>query len=393
MAALPHVELLSSTNLSNNCYHSIVISVLRALAALQVVAAHVRAQFFPSLKGLEEPTMWYQVLAFFTGFAHQAVVLFFLLSGWLVGGSLLNRLHRPGALAHYAIDRVTRLWIVLIPAFVFSLVAGAVTLEIDPTHSSMARENAYSGTAFIGNLFGLQDMVVPRFGDNFALWSLANEIWYYAMFPALVLCAAGTTPATRWCSGAALLLMLACLSFPITLFFLIWLLGVGFSRVRIHAARWQRWVMLAGLLAVSVFFRLAGSNDKLVEESFVQDLVFSLVFLVLLASLQYRAGPQPWIGRLKKLGGVLAGFSFTLYVLHVPVIQLFQYLYARQGGEQLSPERFSHFGVYLVMVGMIVLCAWLFHLPFEAQTYRVRALAKRWLGSGATDGALRGVVK
>ena len=393
MAALPHVELLSSTNLSDTCCHSIAISVLRGLAALQVVAAHVRAQFFPSLKGLEEPSMWYQVLAFFTGFAHQAVVLFFLLSGWLVGGSLLNRLHRPGAFTNYAIDRMTRLWIVLVPAFAVSLVAGVVTLEIDPTRVSMARDNPYSVAAFIGNLLGLQDMVVPRFGDNFALWSLANEIWYYAMFPSLVLSVAGNTPALRWWAGAALLLMLACLSFPITLFFLIWLLGVGFSRVRLHATRWQRWVMLAGLLVISVVFRLTGSNDKLVPESFLQDLVFSIVFLVWLASLQFHAGPQRWLQLSKKLGGVLAGFSFTLYVLHVPLIQVFQYLYARQGGELLSPDRFSDFGLYFGMVGAIVVFAWLFHLPFEAQTYRVRALVRRWLVGARAGGAIPGAAK
>ena len=380
MAALPRIELLSSTNLRDNSYHSIVISGLRGLAALQVVAAHVRAQFFPSLKGLPEPTLWYQALAFFTGFAHQAVVVFFLLSGWLVGGSLLNRLHQPRALANYAVDRITRMWVVLIPAFVFTIFVGAMTLEIDPTRSSFARENAYSVTAFLGNLVGVQDMAVPRFGGNFALWSLANEIWYYVMFPVLVLGLAGRTPAVRWSARAVFVLLLACLSFPITLFFSIWLLGVAFSRLRIDATRWQLTLMVALLLAVSVYFRLTGSNDKLVPESFVQDLLFSLVFLVVLSSLQFQPGRHRLVALAKQAGTALAGFSFTLYVLHVPVIQLFQYLYARGDGAQLSPERFGHFGVYCLMVAAIVLFAWLFHLPFEAQTVRLRTAVKRLAG-------------
>ena len=380
MPALPRIELLPSTNLSDNSCHSIVISALRGLAALQVVAAHVRAQFFPSLKSLPEPTLWYQALAFFTGFAHQAVVVFFLLSGWLVGGSLLNRLHQPGAMANYAIDRVTRMWIVLIPSFAFTIFVGIMTLEVDPGRTSLAPDNEYSISTFLGNLVGVQDMAVPRFGGNFALWSLANEIWYYVMFPVLVLGLAGSTPAVRWSAGAVFVLLLASLSFPITLFFTIWLLGVAFSRLRIDATALQRALMLALLLAVSVYFRLTGSNDKLIPESFIQDLLFSLVFLVVLSSLQFAPGRRRWIGVAKKLGAALAGFSFTLYVLHVPVIQLFQYWYARQGGERLSPDQFAHLGVYCLMVAGIVLFAWLFHLPFEAQTYRLRAAVKRLAG-------------
>ena len=380
MPALPRIELLPSTNLSDNSYHSIVISALRGLAALQVVAAHVRAQFFPSLKSLPEPTLWYQALAFFTGFAHQAVVVFFLLSGWLVGGSLLNRLHQPGAMANYAIDRITRMWIVLIPAFVFTMFVGVMTLEVDPGRASFSRDNEYSITTFLGNLVGVQDMAVPRFGGNFALWSLANEIWYYVMFPVLVLGLAGSTPAVRWSAGAVFVLLLACLSFPITLFFSIWLLGVAFSRLRIDATAWQRALMLALLLAVSVYFRLTGSNDKLIPESFVQDLLFSLVFLVVLSSLQFPPRRHRLVALVKKGGAALAGFSFTLYVLHVPVIQLFQYLTAGQGGAQLSPEQFAHLGVYCLMVAAIVLFAWLFHLPFEAQTTRLRAAVKRLVG-------------
>ena len=377
MDALPRIELLRSTNLSDDSYHSIVISVFRGMAAVQVVAAHVRAQSFPSLRSLDEPTLWYQALAFATGFAHQAVVVFFLLSGWLVGGSLLNRLHCPGALANYAIDRVTRLWLVLIPAFLFALFVGAMTLEVDPTRAGFGPDNEYSITAFVGNLVGVQDMAVPRFGGNFALWSLANETWYYVMFPLLVLCLAGSTPARRWSAGAAFVLLLALLSFPITMFFLIWLLGVGFSRLRIHAACWQRWVMLAILVAVSVYFRLAGSNDKLIPESFVQDLLFSLLFLVLLSSLQFPPGPGRLVAQIKTLGAALAAFSFTLYVVHVPLIQLFHYLHARRGDTVLSPVHLSHLGWYLLMVAGIVFAAWLFHLPFEAQTHRVRSAVKQ----------------
>jgi peptidoglycan/LPS O-acetylase OafA/YrhL len=82
-----------------------------------VAAAHLRAECSPACAEHGRSALWYQVLAFFTGFAHQAVLVFFLISGWLVGGSLLNKLGQPDALLSYAIDRITRLWTVLMPTF------------------------------------------------------------------------------------------------------------------------------------------------------------------------------------------------------------------------------------------------------------------------------------
>lgn len=380
--SMPRISVMPSTLLDQDYHHALWISLLRGLAALQVAAAHLRAQLFPGLKHLEDPTVWYQVLAFFTGFAHQGVVVFFLLSGWLVGGSLLNKLHAPHAFALYAIDRVTRLWIVLIPAFVLTLAIGAMTGEIDPAVPSFALQNPYSVAAFVGNLFGLQDMLVPRFGGNFPLWSLANEIWYYVLFPLMVLPFSAKTRLRRTAALAAFLLAGVCLSGPIMLYLPLWLLGVGASRIRIDALRWQRAVMLAALLALSVYFRLTGSNDKLDASSFFQDMVFGVAFLLMLASLQFRADRSHRLVRLAdRAGARMAAFSFTLYVVHVPLLVLLRHLYAPLVGADLSPHHLADFGVYLLMLVCIVLLSYVFHLPFEAQTGRVRAHIKQMLSA------------
>ena len=63
---IPRFQRLAETNLHAGFQHANLISLMRALAALEVVAAHLRAQLFPSLKTLPDPTLWYQVLAFFT---------------------------------------------------------------------------------------------------------------------------------------------------------------------------------------------------------------------------------------------------------------------------------------------------------------------------------------
>ena len=376
--------MLNKTNLQQDFHHTILISVLRGLAAIQVAAAHLRAQFYPGLRGMEDPAPAYQVLAFFTGFAHQAVVVFFLLSGWLVGGSLLNKCGEKGAIAAYAIDRATRLWIVLIPAFLLTLLIGIATQEVDPARFDFARENEYSIAAFAGNLFGLQDMAVGRFGGNFALWSLANEFWYYVLFPLCVLGFYKGILLRRVAAVVTALAICGLLSGSLVLYFSLWLLGALFSRLRIDMGAMRRAVLVLVLLGVSVLFRLTGSNDLLTPASFWQDVVFSVLFMTLLSSLQFRANPS---GRLvqtaKMAGAAFAAFSFTLYVIHVPLIFLLQNKLAPLIGTKLAPDDAVHLGIYAIMLAAILLFAWLFHLPFEAQTYRVRRWIKGWLFGSA----------
>lgn len=373
----PWFNLQPRSNLNHDCYHSVVISVLRGLAAIQVAAAHIRAQFYPGLATLPDPSLWYQAFAFATGFAHQAVVVFFLLSGWLVGGALLNKYHEKNALLFYGIDRITRLWIVLIPCFFLSLLLATLAGDVRISKPDFALANEYSATAFIGNLFGLQDMWVPRYAGNFALWSLANETWYYILLPLIILPFAAKSAAAKVFWAFAFLALMSALSFPIALFFIIWLLGAGASRFQFNISTRVRTMLLLALLGLSAYFRIMGNNDKLEPVSFFQDLVLSVLFLALLCSLQYKPSAHGrMFRRLKNWGAALAAFSFTLYVIHVPLIFAARDLIAPTPGTRLSPDNPTHFVIYLGLVFLIVGFAYVFHLPFEAQTVRVRNWTK-----------------
>ena len=375
------VRFLRQTNLRTDYQHSVAISLLRGLAALQVAAAHVRAQFYPGLSTIADPAAGYQLLAFVTGFAHQAVVIFFLLSGWLVGGSLMNKLDQPHALLAYCIDRISRLWIVLVPAFAVSLLVGLFVGELASWRAGGAMPEAYAPLTFIGNMFGLQDLAFPRYGGNFALWSLTYETWYYAMFPLAVLMFARPGAFAKAASAVALAVIAWHLNAAILLYFTLWLMGAGFSRIHIQAGRQLQWGLAALFVLVAVWFRINGSNNILTEESYLQDLLYGLLFLVLLCSLQTQVAPgDALMLRLGRIGNFFAEFSFSLYVIHVPLIFLLRHVNQRQFGiAQLDPASLSDFGVYLSLVVVIVLLAWLFHLPFEAQTYRLRRRLKGWL--------------
>ena len=385
---LPQLKVLPRTNLNQDYNHSIFIAVLRGLAAVEVAAAHLRAQVFPGLKGMQDPALWYQALAFFTGFGHQAVVVFFLLSGWLVGGSLLNRLREPLSVAHYAVDRVTRLWIVLIPAFVLSLIIAGTTKAVDLGVVSFAPGNEYSVTAFVGNLFGVQEMAVPRFAGNFPLWSLANETWYYVIFALLAVSFCGRSTISRIAAAAMCLLFAVSLPGPIMLNFSLWLLGAAFSRIQITASTVQQigiaciWVGMAG------YFRVTAGNDMLDAQSYFQHLIFSMPMLLLLSSLQTKTDPRRTaLLCAKKVGNALAGFSFTLYVIHVPLLVLLTNFLSPLRAGRLSPYELSSLVTYVVILAGLLVVSYIFHLPFEAQTHRVRNYLKRKI-FGAPETAL-----
>jgi lipopolysaccharide/colanic/teichoic acid biosynthesis glycosyltransferase/peptidoglycan/LPS O-acetylase OafA/YrhL len=370
----PRLRLLKESRMGPHDWQSPLISLLRGLAALQVAAAHLRAQVFPGLSTLQDPPLWYLGLSFATGFAHQAVVVFFVLSGWLVGGSLLDRIGKPHAIRDYAIDRVTRLWIVLLPAFVLMLLLGLASGELDAGQPSLADASPWSLATLLGNLAGVQTMAVPVFGGNFPLWSLAYETWYYALFPLLVLALRPGGTQWRLAAAVAAVALALCLASGIVLYFLVWLMGAAASRVRLDAGRVQRYAgwLLFGALAMAL--RLQGQDGDVDGRSLLPDLLYSAVFLLCLCGAGRRdpAAMRPLVAA----GTFLAAFSFTLYVLHVPLLRA---LWTYRGGELLSPGDPASLAVYAAMLAIVVSLSYLIHLPFEAQTARLRRSIKRWL--------------
>lgn len=366
------------SQLHEDSMQSLLMNLLRGIAALQVAAAHLRAEIYPGLRGLDEPGIAYVALAFFTGFAHQAVMVFFLISGWLVGGSLLDKIGQPKALRPYAVDRVSRLWTVLLPTFVLMLGIGMLTGTAAPVPAGFDDSGDYSAAAFVGNLLGLQTIVVPKFGGNYPLWSLANETWYYIQFPLLLLVFMGRGWLVQAASAILLAMTVAFLPYVMTLYFSIWLLGAACSRIRADGSFPVRMLLLALALGISAYYRIHGVNDDIRLESFGQDLLGTLPVAVLLAMMHRPVDrASVFTRRLGATAKWLADFSFTLYVLHVPVIDLLQYAGRTWlGREQLDPGSAGDFAIYFAMLAILVASAYLSYLVFERNTYRVRRFVK-----------------
>ena len=102
-----------------------LIEAFRWMGALAVVGLHA-TNLFLNQADIMSATHAAPVYAwwFLTGFesGHQAVVGFFDLSGYLVGGAVLARMREPKPfLKDYYLHRFTRVYVVLIPTLLLTL--------------------------------------------------------------------------------------------------------------------------------------------------------------------------------------------------------------------------------------------------------------------------------
>src|SRR5215469_10692351 len=90
------------------------LDFLRGLAAFLVLGGHIRAYVFANYTSLSEPGAAAKLFYGVTGLGHQAVIIFFALSGFLVGGKLLDQMTSGNWNSlRYLLRRLSRLWIVM----------------------------------------------------------------------------------------------------------------------------------------------------------------------------------------------------------------------------------------------------------------------------------------
>jgi peptidoglycan/LPS O-acetylase OafA/YrhL len=317
-------------------------------------------------KAVDVHSGWFSAIAFIGGFSDQAVMIFFVLSGWLVSGSLFAKFEKSSQpYLEYAIDRVSRLWVGLVPAL---LLSAALFYELGIPGS--VDPKSISATAFAGNLFGLQTIAVPIYGDNYPLWSLSNETVYYVMFPlvaALILRRTGI--AAKVLLAAILAGLAAILPAAIVLYGAIWGIGVLGRFARVPA--FMSAILFGALVALAIGIRVLGLQHVF----FVQLQLAALVALSIAAF----SGVQTRWPLIETVAAKLASFSFTLYIIHVPIIYiLVKYVLRNQKLETQSFQSAGEFlGMFIVLVGV----AFAISLVTEANTGRCRAFFRKVLAA------------
>src|SRR6266851_431381 len=105
------------------------LDLLRGIAAFLVLTGHLRAYIFQSYGEVTHTGLLVKVFYLVTGLGHHAVIIFFALSGFLVGGKAFADIfsHRF-SWSRYLLRRLTRLWIVIVPALLLTLLLDNIGL-------------------------------------------------------------------------------------------------------------------------------------------------------------------------------------------------------------------------------------------------------------------------
>ncbi|MEI6178077.1 MAG: acyltransferase [Verrucomicrobiota bacterium] len=372
------------------------LDLVRGLSALVVLLAHTRGVLLCDMDQVVHLNVIIKLFYFLTGIHHQAVMVFFVLSGYFVGGSVMQTMTGKGFSApRYGLARISRLWTVLLPAMALTLCADRIGYAVNPaayhgsllplfssgpTHEAPA---VWDVPTFLGNLFFVQTIVTPCFGSNGPLWSLANEFWYYLLFP-VAACGIRDLIGRRWLRGAFLLATFACIAciLPIRIvaFGTVWLCGVAVWSVsrmpkltRLFRGFW--WRIIFGLLFAASL--AASKTSSVLGNDYMVGLTFALWMPTLLgpwnAHFMSTTHFQGWHARLHQslqlASTTLSEVSYTLYVVHFPLIFLAGTAWF--GGVQFQPDAYGLANFALVTSAAMTLSA-IMWFCFEHRTDAVR---------------------
>ena len=349
--------------------HAVGLDILRGLAALAVVLLHTRTAAFVDFGALPDTDRGPATLALFavSRLGREAVLVFFALSGFLVGGGLLRRLaSRQFDPEAYALARLSRIGLPLLPACLFT---GGLALAGGAEPPSLVALSAH--------LVGLNGVLVPTSPWNGPLWSLAYEIWFYVGAGALA-----TVWARRARSGGAWLGLAATVAVFSVLaphYALIWLLGAAAALPRFER-RARLGLVGGGALGVlgTLAYELAQPSKTYAFTAPIPlEVAECLVGAGCAAALPWLAGAEAerWLGRLRRPAARLAAVSFSLYLFHYPV---------NRSLAGLLPERAAvtteSVGWFVVRLGICLAAGVAAYALFEQHHPRLRAWLERRRG-------------
>lgn len=346
------MDKLSLNLVKNDSQASSILDLLRFLSALTVFLFH----FYVPLPG------------------YQAVMVFFVLSGYFISSSVLKAIaENRWSWSDYLLKRVTRLWIVLLPALFLTYIFAKMQLGLfgeDLSPPNLKVSNYISWELFFSNLFFMQGILVKgAFGLNGPLWSLTYEFWYYLLFPCIVLIFRSNKKGKKFFYLLVSIVISIFVGQKIMGYFVIWLLGAIIPLIKsLNLEKtYLRFIILlfSTLLAIASLHYEAGS-------SFFLDLRVGITFTFLIyliisffnnhtSSIKYNIPKH------------LAGSSYTLYLTHYPLANFI--LTWRMS--PLWPFEGNSLIIKATLAILVFGYAWIIALLTEKHTDRVRKLISK----------------
>lgn len=293
-----------------NSSQSIYLDIVRILSAQIVLVGHLLNYYYgygnssPSLL-IKDTELYIQSIA---------VVFFFVLSGMLIGKSVHSMKIRCSGFFEYSIARFSRIYVTLIPCLFIILGIDIINREFTELY---AFDNAFTIKSFIGTLLMLQNysggLSTEIFGSARPFWSLAIEWWLY-----LSLGFAFLNKIWDWKSVVMIVLLsyvpihlLINGSYLPIIFVVAMLIAMYVEKIDFHYC--------CMLLALGVYI---GFNRLLIIKS-PYDFMFMLSILLVFISIFYLLSSLNF--KIKKSIFItsLSGASYSLYLLHYSIIDLF----------------------------------------------------------------------
>jgi peptidoglycan/LPS O-acetylase OafA/YrhL len=354
-----------------------IMDAARMVAALTVAFSHIRDLLLVDFSSIAAPNVFLYMVYAFSGLGHAGVVVFFVLSGFWITQSVVRRAGVKTFWPAYLIDRMSRLWIVLLPALALGglldvfgayCLASPVYRGLTGAHSiSPDSWAAITSATLIGNVAFLTRILVPPFGSNGPLWSLAFEFWYYLWFPALWLALRH-----RRYSFGLLAFAIAFANWQVAIGFVSWLMGsVLYALITLTPWRklprgWRTVILLSGLSAFACALAFARTGP-----SQLFDPVLAATFAWVLAGIFFA---QPRSSRLlQPIAHYGARSSFSLYATHFPVAALAAAVIA--GPVRMQPSLAS-IGTVVALLALAAVIGKIFSSLTEAQTDWLRTRAR-----------------
>lgn len=295
---------------------SLYLDLVRFAASMVVLIGHLSGKRFTD--GL----FWK-----LGGFMDDAVIVFFVLSGFVIAYVLGKR---ESSIASFAIARAARIYSVALPALLLTFVLDALGRSQAPQlySATWGYQDAEPLRQFVSGVFFINETWFAQIpiGSMLPYWSLSFEVWYYVLFSAVYFLRGKTRLLTT--------LLVCCIMGPkILILFPLWLLGYG---AYVYSAR-RRATPLAGavLLALSVFgyavYHFYGREWLATHTVLPIDLAGHDLNARYLVGLLFAGHLVGFVWASTLLGGLLlrcemairwfAGATFTIYLLHLPVAQ------------------------------------------------------------------------
>ena len=338
------------------------LDAVRFMAALLVLLGHTRNDFFVSYDNLpaDQQSIISMLFYFFCRLGHEAVIAFFVISGFLVGGKGLEKI-KSGLFnrTSYVIDRVVRIGLPLIAAIIFCFITNKI-LGLD-----------FSYLTALGNLFSLQGILCDSLVTPF--WSLSFEVWFYVILFGISLVS------SKRISGL-ILIFLCCLVFTQldAFYLLLWFMG-AFAYL-CKPQKQNKLILWISFLAMWLFVALSimASDSNAIQLPWkpnreAMEVCITLAMCLFIQQVILCNPTRKITVAIDKLFSKLANFSYTLYLTHrITLLLVFEYLYSK------GTAYFDMKGIlsYICILLICLISSWLIYLMSERHTAKVKKVIK-----------------